>query len=241
MVTRKQCKHLLWEYCRMKGVEGLGRICRIESHWGEDAKGNPKPGEGEIHIWIAFDHQTGSEWEKTKSYTLPEFNKELEYMIGADNGQYWNEADFEDVLSKHESALGWKDARSTPGRVLSVISRYQRRYDEAMAGTKSFVEEMRIHLRSMGIVADMVSRASSHNEKNARLRGLIEVIEGAIHDLTNKDFERHYTWNEYENVFKSKYPVQRLLDGKMKLENEVERLKATLKENGIEVEDEMPF
>lgn len=225
----------------MKGVEGIGTICRIESHWGEDVQGRPKPGAGQVMLWVAFDQQERTEWENSKSYTLEEFNQNLEYMLRSSNGRYYNEADLDSEIKKHEEAIGCSYGGNNVQRVLSLVKTYQRSFDTAMANSKKFHEEMRIYLQSLAIVADMVSRASTHQEKNARIRGLIEVIEGAIDKLVHIELGDFYSYNPYDSVFKSRYPVQRLVATNRELKTEVDRLKKLLEKNEVEVPEEMPF
>lgn len=242
-ISRKQAKHLLWERVGMEGIDAIGTVCRIESHWGEDDAGRPKPGAGPIHIWLMFDQKEGKGWEDSKSYTLGEFNDKLKFVVGHRYGFYdWTQVEklVEDTKKKYAEIQYSEDLVNSVARTINFLKEQR---DRTVVNHQRFIREVHIFFQSLAIVADSVSRASTHTEKNARIRGLIEVIEGCNAKLV--DIEEQELLDQHrmgwEPFFKSRYPVRRLLDKYNRQKTEISELKKLLKKNEIEFEDEMPF
>ena len=85
------------------------------------------------------------------------------------------------------------------------------------------------HLRGMEIVVDMVGNASTHSEKNARLRGLAEVIQTAIKRATEFSYDFSWKhWGNYNDLFKSDFPMRDVMQQLHQKDAEIKRLEAAL-------------
>lgn len=110
-------------------------------------------------------------------------------------------------------------------RLHRLISHYNMTAANALATTKSFRDDMLTWLRAMSLVGEMAGNAGTHAEKNARLRGMVELIESAIQKIQNQRMEFNYRWWNHEDIFKSDYPVRQFVDRIHELERENESLK----------------
>lgn len=90
---------------------------------------------------------------------------------------------------------------------------------------KRFRDDMHAYFRALIIVLDMTGNASTHAEKNARLRGAIELLERMVEQLRGRDLEiifSHYRWAD---AFASDFPTRRMMDRIHELESEIASLK----------------
>lgn len=94
-----------------------------------------------------------------------------------------------------------------------------RAYEEAHA----FREDLITHLRALVIVGEGALSAGTHREKDARLRGLISVVDAGIDRLREYRFKSERSWH-WPDVFRSDYPVRRYIDRIRELEQQVEQL-----------------
>jgi hypothetical protein len=72
---------------------------------------------------------------------------------------------------------------------------------------------------------EMVGNGYTHQEKGARLRGMIELLEGNIEKLQNAQLDFTRTYWHWEDAFKSDFPTRELVRRIHELESEVETLK----------------
>jgi len=140
--------------------------------------------------------------------------------------------DVSNVIQKIASERRWHlGSNYLPDQITALVDHAGREGDSAVREMKSLLDNLISHLRGMEIVVDMVGNASTHSEKNARLRGLAEVIQTAIKRATEFSYDFSWKhWNTYNDLFKSDFPmrdVTRLLHEK---EAEIERLKRALGE-----------
>lgn len=119
-------------------------------------------------------------------------------------------------------------------RIHAVIEHYVRQAANAVSAEKNSRDNTITWLRAMGLVVDMAGNAGTHQEKNARLRGVAEAVESAITHLQNVrvDFYNSY-WRDHEDIFKTDYPVREYIHRIHELEDQVKQLQ---QQNGHEVE-----
>lgn len=77
------------------------------------------------------------------------------------------------------------------------------------------------YFRALVIVLEMTGQAATHREKDARLRGAIELLEGMIQKLRYSDLGAMLGGFRWPDIFRSDWPQQRLLDRVRVLEAEL--------------------
>jgi predicted nucleic acid-binding Zn-ribbon protein len=127
-------------------------------------------------------------------------------------------------------------------RVQSCVNHYTRMAAEAVGDSHSFKDGVVSWLRGIAINAQSVSWASTHHEKDARLRGLIEVVETAITRINDVRFtDRLSPWNNVTDAWmKSDFPTREMRSRILKQEEEIKRLKKLAGEESQGVSDQ-PF
>lgn len=147
------------------------------------------------------------------------------------------------LLEKHEDKLRWSYA--TPNvaeRVAFVLERYQDQATKSLTASMRFRDELLVHFQALTMVAEMVGNGGTHHEKNARLRGLIEMLASAVKKMREFEFKfdsYYYRWND---LFTVDYPVREYVDRIHELEREVKRLKSEVGEPVAEEQiDGPPF
>lgn len=132
------------------------------------------------------------------------------------------------VLSEHQERQGHFYSTRLPDVARSVIDHYRSLAVDALRRTKEFRDDVMIQLRALSLVVEMAGSASTHREKDARLRGVSELIEGAIGKLRKERFEitSSACWGMFEDVFRSDYPTRELLGRIRELEAENRQLRA---------------
>lgn len=110
-------------------------------------------------------------------------------------------------------------------RLSNIIDRYERVAVANVDAAKSFRDEVLVFVKAWAMIADMTASASTHSEKNARLRGMIELLESAARKLYGMKFEMDSGWWRHEDVFASDYPTLHYVQRIHELEDEVKRLK----------------
>lgn len=113
------------------------------------------------------------------------------------------------VLEHQEKLRIGLASASLAERVRHVIHEYHHKAVESLGQAKAFRDDVLIWLRAMSICVTMVGNAHTHKEKAARLRGLVEVIEGRCAKLREMSFDIAFAsggrW-PFEDVFASDYP-----------------------------------
>lgn len=111
-------------------------------------------------------------------------------------------------------------------QINELLAKSERDGRDAIRVTKALVERMIAFLRGMEIVVMSVGDAGTHREKDARLRGLSDVIQRAINACTEFHFDFGVTNYRYvPDLFKSDFPVREHMQRIHDLEAEVTRLK----------------
>lgn len=130
-------------------------------------------------------------------------------------------------------------------RVDRLLGHYHDTATNSIAAAKAFAEDVSVALRALALVADSVASAGTHREKDARLRGLIEILEGALTRVRNHQWDVQNT-SIYsflpQDVFRSDYPQRRALDRIRELESQLAEVKGDDASAGNAVTgEETPF
>ncbi len=132
---------------------------------------------------------------------------------------------FEEASSRSSGFYYNRRDYTLPKRVRALVDHYNRTAADAISKTKAIQDEMVTWLQGLRIVAEMVGNGGTHAEKNARLRGLTEVIESALNKMQQKRVQAGYDWYSWDDVFKGDYPVREYIQSIHRLEDEIKQLK----------------
>lgn len=131
-----------------------------------------------------------------------------------------------DTIREHETAQGnGRFIVPLPERLRGILNTYQNASVEAIRSCKEFRDRLLIDLRAISMVLQMVGNADTHREKNARLRGSIELLESAITRLEREQFDTAVRYPSFTDPFRSDYPTRHLVDRIHTLENELKEAK----------------
>jgi hypothetical protein len=112
------------------------------------------------------------------------------------------------------------------GRAKQIIYYFRDIATRHLTTVKQFRDETVIWMKALELIAEMVSNASSHAEKNARLRGMSELIQEYIQKAMKADFDfgHSYYWWPDNGLFKGDSPTRDLMRRIHELERENKRL-----------------
>lgn len=112
-------------------------------------------------------------------------------------------------------------------QVLAALRDHQRTAENALSKSKAFREEVIIWMRALALIADSIGNAGTHAEKNARIRGLCDLIESAVGKL--KDFEFDYGYyTDWSSIFRSDFPVKYYVGKHREAQTKIEELEAEI-------------
>lgn len=135
-------------------------------------------------------------------------------------------ADVETLIKTHQQKTNYHQGfGSAAERVKSVLRQYEDKAVSALRDTKQFRDDMLTYFRALCIVLEMTGQAATHAEKNARLRGAIEVLEQMAEKLRRKDLEIVFSFFHWPDAFASDWPTRRLMERIHDLERELAELK----------------
>lgn len=155
-----------------------------------------------------------------------------------DREQLWElMCEFSLLLPKNGHAWIFAD-----NEVQSIIQGFVRegetRFNYVKSLSERFRDDLHAWLRGMAICLDMVGNAGTHSEKNARLRGAIEVTEQTIQKVIDQRFNFDNPYWRWKDTFASDFPTREILEQKHRLADEVQDLKRQLAEaKGVSVEE----
>ncbi len=120
-----------------------------------------------------------------------------------------------DLLAAEQSHDRWHHAEANPAKLLKEILDRKRSAVAAMIlQCKEFQTDTLVFLRAFVLLLETVAGASTHGEKAARLRGLMELVESAAGKIRAKQFREYQSWSfaMSEDVFRCDYPVRNWID-----------------------------
>ena len=139
----------------------------------------------------------------------------------------------EAMVDKFEAGMqeagGWRYGynQTLAERIQRCVDHYTRMAATAVSDAHSFKDGVVAWLRGIAINAQSVSWAATHHEKDARLRGLIEVVEGAITEINKQRLQdRLSAWNGVVDSWsKSDFPTREMRRKILDQEAEIKRLR----------------
>ena len=132
------------------------------------------------------------------------------------------------IVKEHQGEQRLYGGSTLADQFRGVMSQYQDTARNALSTSKEFRDRMVINLRAMSIVLGMVANASTHREKDARLRGCIEITEQAIERLQKEQFDiamcQQPRFDYIFDPFRSDFPTRHFVDRIRELEGQVDVL-----------------
>jgi len=126
--------------------------------------------------------------------------------------------------------------RTLNQRVEHMLRFYKDRAVNQMRGSKELRDDMLVYLRAMSMIVSQAENAGTHGEKNARLRGVIEMCETAISQLRKEEFNFNSNFYWREDIFRSDYPVRYYIDKIHTLEHKLQELVGNPKDSEKNIE-----
>lgn len=165
----------------------------------------------------------------TETSTLVSALVELEYLRK-------DKAAIEAILDKEEQRTHCGYAGKFTDRVSYVIAHYRNLAEQVLENSKDFRNDTANWLRAMRIVADSVGSASTHAEKSARLRGMVEILDWATAKLDSMEFTLQWA-HDWPDLWRSDYPTRQYVDRIHQLEAQVKELTRQPKPEADKTED----
>lgn len=103
--------------------------------------------------------------------------------------------------------------------------------NSALEDAQRFQGDMALWLQGLAMCCQMVANGATHTEKNARMRGLVEMIESALSKVREYDYRLdHFNRNSYrpDHLFVNDYPVRHWKERADNAERELKELKDRL-------------
>lgn len=114
-------------------------------------------------------------------------------------------------------------------RLHEVVNTYHDWASDCLSRSAQFRDRMLIDFRAISLILTTTINGATHNQKEVRLNGLIELIENAIDRLQKEEFEASICcrpmWND---PFQSNAPNRHFVQRIHELEEENKQLKSTL-------------
>lgn len=130
---------------------------------------------------------------------------------------------------EHQTRIRIHQGCSLSAQIVGIINNYQHSAERALLDAAAFRDHAVTWIAALRIVADSVAKASTHREKDARLRGLIEVMESASEKLCLMRFE-FTTSSTWPDVFRSDFPTRHFVERIRQLEAQVKTYEAEREE-----------
>lgn len=89
---------------------------------------------------------------------------------------------------------------------------------------KQFRDDALQWLGAMQIVIDSAGNASTHHEKNARLRGASEIVASAIAKLRDQEFRFEDSLRDFESIFRTDFPTRHYVHRIHELEDQIKEM-----------------
>lgn len=155
------------------------------------------------------------------------FSYVIAYVRGIQEGERTARVELIEMLEGVSKDLGWKQTGPVQERVMHLIGHYRKTAVDAVTGAKAFRDDVLPWFKAMELVLATVGNAETHREKNARLRGAVELLQNAVEYLRRQefDFARRGFDLPFES-FRSDLPTREFLGRIRELERELAVAKA---------------
>jgi hypothetical protein len=129
------------------------------------------------------------------------------------------------LILEHQEKQNYHQGFGTPAqKVKAILREYEDKTVRAYNGATHVRDDMLSFFRALALVLTMTGEAATHAEKNARLRGAIELLESAIEKLRHQSFEQLFDVYRFPDLFRSDWPTRRLMERIHDLEQQVKDL-----------------
>lgn len=129
------------------------------------------------------------------------------------------------LLKKHEELQHTYRHGDVVERIEQVVNAYHNLSLDTMSEAKTYRDRLLVDFRAISMVLMMVSNASTHREKESRLRGCGELIETAIRELEKISFDVAIcNTPHWRSLFYNDYPTRHLIERIHELEGQVKSL-----------------
>lgn len=208
--TRNQNEELTDDRNAMKKLEEIAR-----EHWDTEVKqgdGEPRESGFAFIRYMIAELSRGYGWWRSMKAVIEEQENKLHH---------------------HYGSFGAAD------RLRYIFRNLERKAEQSQFAYHHLKEDMLVWARAVGLAANMAANGGTHREINARMRGLIEMIESAVTAIRDaKEDERHGFYGAHvPDVFRSDYPVREHLRRIHELERELERERKLRNGDEIKAED----
>lgn len=133
------------------------------------------------------------------------------------------------LLDQHEKALRihymLNEEPRPDQRVETILRHHKSEATGALARAKLVRDDILVYFKALELTLSATEQASTHAEKNARLRGVIELLQQGVEKLRQTDFTENTRSWFYDDVFRTDNPTRRYVERIHELEDEVKRLK----------------
>lgn len=122
----------------------------------------------------------------------------------------FQDGELHSFVKDHEQRISICFPGTAVQRAERICEHYHTKALRSMSTTQMFQQDLLTNIRALSLVANSVGSASTHGEKNARLRGLIEILEGAYTKVSNWKIEMQSSqppW-AYDSIFQADYPAR---------------------------------
>lgn len=128
------------------------------------------------------------------------------------------------ILEHEKQQIPDRNNFSYLSRLKKVLEYYKHEQLKALSIVKAFREDVSIWMRAIAMVASTAGNASTHREKDARIRGLVSLVESCIQKIREEQKYFHEYYTDSPDLFRSDYPVQQYIQEIRCLEAEIKRL-----------------
>jgi hypothetical protein len=144
------------------------------------------------------------------------------------------------VLKRHQESVHHYHCGDEAEQIASLINHYEKDAASAVAGKLDMTDNTLTYFRSVVMLAESAMMAGTHGEKNARLRGLIDLLNHTIEKLKHQKSDNLLHHSGYFSWDMATYPYQSIINKLNDAQLENERLKKVLKDNNLN-QDEIPY
>jgi hypothetical protein len=145
------------------------------------------------------------------------------------------------LIREHQGKQNYSQGFGTPAQLVkSVLREYEDKTTKAYSDVKHFRDDMLTYFRAMSLILTMTGEAATHAEKNARLRGAIELIETTVEKLRHQNLESLFDIYRWPDLFRSDWPTRRLMERIHHLEQQLKDLRPDVQSTDETVSDAEP-
>lgn len=131
----------------------------------------------------------------------------------------------QNLINEHQDRQNYHHGFGTPAeKIKTILREYEDKTTRAYSDVKHVRDDMLTFFRALALVLNMTGEAATHGEKNARLRGAIELLESAIEKLRHQNLESLFDIYRWPDLFRSDWPTRRLMDRIHDLERQLKDL-----------------